>query len=303
MKVRGKIPRSRLSIEWPTLGLIAANYLLWTACLLAGKAMPIASAILMCVVLTLQSSIVHELIHGHPTNHNALNFCLGILPLTLWYPIHLFKETHLRHHENIHITIPDVDPESYFCWFGCWQQKSKLGRFYALANMTLVGRLLFSVPNTLLEILQRAIIDLRTGTSIQRMHWFIHFCLVILIFVLIIRLDSMPLAVYIACAAIAHSMISIRAFFEHRPAPDPMHRSVIVQSNWFFQLLFLNNNFHAVHHRYPSLPWYRLSSLYKEIQSDVLEKNQRFYFSGYSKWLTFLFRPVHSPIHPGPLTK
>jgi len=296
-----KIAKSRLDIELPTVGLIAGNYLLWVIALLTGETMPITSAILMCLVLVLQSSIVHELIHGHPTNSNSLNLCLGILPITLWYPIHLFKETHLKHHKNTHITIPDIDPESYFCRAGCWQAKSNIGRLFALINMTLFGRLLFSVPNTLIEVFKRAVIDLSEGTKVQRLYWTLHFFLMILLLIVIIKLDSMPLITYIVCATIAHSIISIRAFFEHRPAINPMHRNVIVKSNWFFQLLFLNNNFHAVHHRYPTLPWYRLSTLYNETKDEVLEKNQGFYFSGYSKWLTFLFRPVHGPIHPGSL--
>jgi len=290
-------------MEWPTLALIAGNYSLWGIALLANEMMPTISVVLMCFVLTIQSSIVHELIHGHPTRNNTLNLCLGIVPLTLWYPIHLFKETHLKHHENMNLTIPNIDPESYFHHPVSWQEKTEIGKLYAFANMTLIGRLLFAVPSTLFGVLQQAAIDLRSGTKIQRIHWLVHFSLVLLLFAFIVKLESMSLIVYITCAAIAHSIISLRSFFEHRPALDPMHRSVIVKSNFVFQLLFLNNNFHAVHHRHPGLPWYRLSNLYEATKHNVLKNNQQFYFSGYSKWLRFLFSPIHPPVHPGPLDR
>lgn len=47
----------------------------------------------------------------------------------------------------------------------------------------------------------------------------------------------------------------IRSYFEHRAADDCKHRIVINEAGSVMRLLFLNNNYHLVHHDLPHLPW------------------------------------------------
>jgi len=105
--------------------------------------------------------------------------------------------------------------------------------------------------------------------------------------------------VYILCAWVGHSAIALRAFFEHRPATNPEHRIAVVGSNRFFSMLYLANNLHAVHHKHPEIPWYRLTQAYEQSRNNVLNRNNYFFFNGYHQWLKFLFKPIHSPVHPG----
>ena len=274
---------------------------MWLACLSGFEFAPVLSFVGMSLTLALYSSISHELIHGHPTRSRCVNMAFGFIPLTLVYPIHLFRETHLKHHHDEDLTIPGIDPESFFHCPIKWQEKSRIARLYAWVNMTLSGRLLCSLPNTLVQVARYFIRDMRYGNLTKRAIWIVHFALVILVCAMVVELGWMPLEVYLLCAWIGHMIIAFRAFFEHRPAQHPSHRIVIVRSNWFFSFIYLSNNYHAVHHQFPKLPWYEIPRVYKARDAEILSGNSQFYFHGYFRWLAFLFKPVHSPVHPGML--
>ena len=72
-------------IEWPTVLLIIACYAAWAvAGLLLWPAYPIIALLVLGVCLALQSSLMHEVLHGHPTR-NALGqrSCWSFLPIGL----------------------------------------------------------------------------------------------------------------------------------------------------------------------------------------------------------------------------
>lgn len=49
--------------------------------------------------------VTHELVHGHPTRDRRLNRLLGYAPLAVWFPYTLYMESHLRHHNDDHLTL------------------------------------------------------------------------------------------------------------------------------------------------------------------------------------------------------
>ncbi len=66
--------------------------------------------------------------------------------------------------------------------------------------------------------------------------------------------------------------------------------------------MFLNNNYHAVHHDLPHVPWYALRDVYETYRQQYLERSGGFLVRGYSEWLRFYaFAPVAHPAH-GDLT-
>ncbi len=62
----------------------------------------------------------------------------------------------------------------------------------------------------------------------------------------------------------------MRSFQEHCPADDAHERTIINETAWPWRRLFLNNNFHAVHHNLPGVPWFALAS-WLDARGDTLE--------------------------------
>ena len=74
---------------------------------------------------------------------------------------------------------------------------------------------------------------------------------------------------------------------------------VINEAGILWRTLYLNNNYHAVHHAHPGLAWYRIASRYRKDRAHYLEGNGGFLLPGYS-WLFWnhLIAPIDSPILP-----
>ena len=290
--------RNRFEFEKITLALILFTYLLIAGTVWCFSVAPWLMSAMLCVLLAFHTSLVHEIIHGHPTSSRTLNDLLGAPPLTLLFPYRLFRESHLAHHQDEFLTLPGVDPESFFHDAESWRRMNVLERGFAWINMTLAGRLLFNPARSLFHIIVRCGYDLWRGNAPARWLWIRHIsgCAVLLWF--INSINTIPVETYLICVYLSHSLISLRSFFEHRPEQVIDHRIVVVEGCPITRLLFLNNNFHATHHRYPGLPWYEVAARFRAEGGQVIQRNGGFYFSGYKEWLRFLFRPIASPIHP-----
>ena len=91
----------------------------------------------------------------------------------------------------------------------------------------------------------------------------------------------------------------LRSFYEHRPALEAPHRVVINEAGLFWRILYLNNNYHAVHHERPDLPWYLVRRFYLEHRAEVLRRNGGFVMAGcLSLMRRYATKAVDSPIHP-----
>jgi fatty acid desaturase len=96
------------------------------------------------------------------------------------------------------------------------------------------------------------------------------------------------------------SLGSIRSFREHRAADDIEHRTVLNEAALFWRLLFLNNNFHLVHHDLPHVPWFALKTVYQASREQYIERSGGFLVAGYGEWLALhAFAPAENPLHDG----
>lgn len=101
--------------EWPTWLLIPTVYASWFATLYWSRTLGLtATTVLLILSCTWYMSLQHELVHGHPTRFRQLNRLLGFAPLAVWFPYTLYMENHLRHHNDAHLTLPGVDPETHY---------------------------------------------------------------------------------------------------------------------------------------------------------------------------------------------
>jgi fatty acid desaturase len=88
--------------------------------------------------------------------------------------------------------------------------------------------------------------------------WLVHGGLLAALLTWMARCDFSPLYFVVVISYPALALTKIRSFLEHRAADDPLARSVINEAGLLWRLLFLNLNYHSVHHDLPGVPWYGL---------------------------------------------
>ena len=130
-------------IEWPTLGLILAVYaalgsLVWFHSFLPWFIILPVGAYLAC----LHGSLQHEALHGHPTNSRRVNEILVYISPQLWLPYGRYRDLHLQHHNDMNLTCPVRDPESYYLLPETWSTMPGWRRRLNHFNNTLLGRML-----------------------------------------------------------------------------------------------------------------------------------------------------------------
>ncbi len=287
--------------EWPTWLLIGMIYGGWFGVALNAQRLGLAVALpLLAVFSAWYMSLQHELLHGHPTRHALVNGSIGAAPLAVWFPYGVYRRTHLQHHCDSDLTRPWADPESFFIGEHAWTAKGPAMRALMTFRNTFVGRILVGPAFAIVATLGDAIRRIRAGDTRDLWSWVLHLAaLAVLLRWLEHRCGIPPLAFLAGASYPALSISAIRSFHEHRVAHDPAQRSVINEAAWPWRLLFLNNNFHAVHHDLPGVPWFALGRVYTRRRSDYHLRNGGYVVHGYGEWLTrFAWRPVAPVAHP-----
>jgi fatty acid desaturase len=89
----------------------------------------------------------------------------------------------------------------------------------------------------------------------------------------------------------------LRSFAEHRAAGRPAARIATVERAPILGLLFLFNNLHAVHHRWPSLAWYRIPARYRAYRGQLAAEGE--VYAGYfAVARRYLLTQHHEPSFP-----
>lgn len=289
-------------VEWRTLGLILGCYALWTiAAALWNTAFWGLALSLLAVLAAFHSSLQHETIHGHPTPWRWLNEALVSLPLGAVFPYRRYRDLHLQHHHDEHLTDPFEDPESYFWTANAVRQMSNWQRRLFGFNNTLVGRLLIGPALTIVGFTRTELARLRKGEPCVARAWALHGIGLVLLALLLTGVFGIPLWIYVICVVYpALSLTALRAFAEHQAAEAVGARSAVVEAHPFWALLYLNNNLHIVHHASPATPWYDIPKLYADRRDIYLAANENTLFLGYSDiWARFALRrkqPIEHPI-------
>lgn len=286
-------------IEWPTVILIVACYAAWLAIGLVD--LPLAPWLALAglaLVVAMQSSLMHEAAHGHPTRNAALNEFLVALPIGLVYPYRRFKALHLRHHADERLTDPLDDPESFYR--ALWQHQSLPAPLKVLlrANNTLAGRFLIGPALADAAFLAGEYRRLREGDPRVRRAWLHHLAGLAVVVAVVAYLFAIPVWAYLVAAYLGQSLIAIRTFAEHQWTERPDGRTIIIERSPL-AFLFLNNNLHLVHHKLPTAPWYRLPALYRARREEWLSMNGNYAYPGYfALFRDFAFRPKEPVVHP-----
>jgi fatty acid desaturase len=287
--------------EWPTWLLIPTIYGAWFGIASNAQALGLPLAVaLLAVASAWYMSLQHELMHGHPTRYPTLNAALGCAPLAAWFPYGLYREAHLAHHDAAPLGDPNADPESYFVDAQAWQSAGACMRTLLHVRATLLGRMLLGPAFTLASTAHDACRRVARGDLRQLPMWCAHWvALAALVGWLEHRCGISPSWFFMGVAYPALSIATLRSFHEHRATADPAQRSVLNEAAWPWRLLFLNNNYHAVHHDLPSVPWFELPRVYRQRRDDYRRQSGDFVVRGYGEWVRrFAFRRIADVVYP-----
>ena len=291
--------RKDAATEWPTLALMFGCYSLWAGATWYAASISLWIAIpVVAIVLTLHSSLQHEVLHGHPFENIRLNEALVFPALGLAIPYERFRDTHLAHHRNELLTDPYDDPESNYLAPRVWRELPEWRRKLLRINSTLIGRMLIGpalgVTSFVASDIQRA----RRGDRSVPRAWLLHLLGAVPV-LLWVAASTMPLWAYLVSAYLGLSILKIRTFLEHRADERVAGRSVIIEDRGPLAFLFLNNNFHAVHHAHPQVSWYKLPMMYRSRREVFLKRNGGYRYPSYFAIFREHFLTAKDPVpHP-----
>jgi len=294
MKVR------KPTIEWPTLALLLATYgALALATTWVWQWSPVTAFLLASVAIAQFSSLQHEVLHGHPFANRTLSEAMVFPGVTLFVPYLRFKDLHLAHHHDPNLTDPYDDPESNFFDPAVWARTGMILRQLHTASNTLAGRIVLGPLIGAWALLKDDAIRIARGESRVILAWALHLVGLGLVLGWLWSVGSMPVWAYVAAAYAGWGLLKIRTYLEHRAHDSARARTVIIESRGPLSLLFLNNNFHAVHHIHPKAPWYMLPSLYAKNREHYLRRNDGYVYKGYTEiFRQHLFRAKDPVPHP-----
>jgi fatty acid desaturase len=251
-------------------------------------------------VIAWHLSLQHEAIHAFRGVPAWLRYAIVFPPLSLWLPYPLYRASHSIHHHDGDLTVPGVDPESYYVDRTTWRAMSGVERSLLTFNQTLAGRLLVGPALRLWRMIDRETRRIRRRDYAHRRIWAVHAAAVAVLLVFICGVCGLSLWEYgLLFVYPGLSLTLLRTFTEHRATDEPGHRTGVVESNFVFGLLYLNNNLHVAHHLKPAMPWYDIPRYYRSNRVDLLRGNGRFVYRGYFELARrFWRRPVFGPVHP-----
>lgn len=290
-------------IEWPTVALLLVTYAIWFGFALNGENLnPLIWIAGVAIVSALYWSLVHEIVHGHPTPNRLVNLALVYVPIGWVYALGRFRDGHLEHHATGALTDPFDDPESWYLARRDWRKLPAPARTLMTVNNTLAGRLTIGPAITIWRMIAGDIaLLLKPGPHRGEVAiaWALHVPGILLLVAVLSRWSEVPLWQYAAAAYIGVSILLIRTFLEHQAAEDRSERTVIIEDGGPLAFLFLFNNLHVVHHTRPGLAWYRIPGFYRRHRANFIRRNNGYVYRSYGEiFRKYLFKAKEPVAHP-----
>jgi len=287
------------TIELPTLALFLGCYafLLCAVFILPDVWLPLAIAALG-IALAHHSSCQHEALHGHPTRSAIINEILVFPAVGLFVPYRRFRDLHLLHHSDETLTDPYDDPETNYLDPVVWARLPGWLHQVLRFNNTLAGRMLIGPVISNFLLIRGDLRLIRAGDNAVVSAWGLHLIGLAPV-IWVVHMSPMPVWGWVTAAYLGLSLLKIRTFLEHRADPNALHRTVVIEDRGFLAWLFLNNNFHAVHHSLPHMPWYRLPARYFAEPDRYHRQNGGYVYRSYAEIFRRHFFSAKDPVpHP-----
>ncbi len=292
--------RPPIGDEIPSVILLIFCYAAFVAITVSADTLGLVLSIpLLALIVALHSSLQHEFLHGHPTSSQTVNDLMVSLPIGVYIPYLRFKDTHLAHHHDPSLTDPYDDPESNFLNPEMWKSfsgwRKRIGNF----NNTLFGRMIIGPTLSLMHLYSQDVAAALQGNRRIQFSYLHHAVGLTLIGLWLAIASQMPVWAFLVAAYFGMSLLKIRTFLEHRAHEKAPARSVVIEDRGPLALLFLNNNFHAVHHAHPGLVWHRIPQEYARKRDVILRRNGGYWYRSYwSVFRMYLFHRKDPVAHP-----
>ncbi len=294
----GQYTLRRRGGEWPTVILIILVYAVLAT--LVWFHQQLSWWLIMAVgtyFAALHSSLQHEVLHGHPTGNRMINEALVFATPHFWLPYPRYRDTHLAHHNDAHLTDPVRDPESYYMLPEDWAALQGLKQSLYNMNNTLAGRMIMGPLIGIIRFWSADFLAIARGDGQIARAWAYHAGGSAITIAFVWGLAGMPLWQYILLAAYPGiSLALVRSFCEHQAAENVSHRTIAVEAAPFWSLLFLNNNLHVAHHARPALAWYKLPAYYRAERERLVEGNNHYLMRGYGEIFRRYFLKAKEPV-------
>lgn len=287
---------SRVTVDWPTVGLILVCYGAWAVGLWL---LPLWAGVpLVILAQVLHSSLSHEVLHGHPFPWRRVNEATMALAIGVFFPFNRFRDLHLAHHRDPRLTDPYDDPESNYFDPQVWDRLPNWRRRIYRANNTLLGRMLLGpIIGQVHFMIEETGLALKVDRAVL-WAWALHLPGAALV-IWLVSLSPMPVWVYLLASYAAMAILKIRTFLEHRAHDRARARTVIVEDRGPLAFLFLYNNLHVVHHMNPNAPWYHMPALYRAGRDRYLAINEGYRYRSYAEVFRLHFLKAKDPVpHP-----
>ncbi len=286
--------------EAPTLGLLILVYASFSGLTYFWDHLPVAVVVIgLAVIIAQHSSLQHEVLHGHPFKATWLSDLTVFPALGLFVPYLRFKDTHLAHHYDPNLTDPYDDPETNFLDRVIWDKLPAPLQTLARFNNTLLGRMAIGPAISLALFFWSDCGKLAKRDGRVWRSYLAHALGVALVLWWIVAICQMPVWPYLLAAYLGMSLLKIRTFLEHQAHDRAASRSVIIEDRGPLALLFLNNNYHAVHHAHPQVVWHRLPSFLEHRRDHFMARNGGYSYRSYGDILKRFFLRAKDPVvHP-----
>ncbi|MFM9159865.1 MAG: beta-carotene hydroxylase, partial [Dolichospermum sp.] len=194
------------------------------------------------LALHCSGTIIHDACHQSAHRHRIVNAILGhCSALILAFAFPVFTRVHLQHHGNVN--HPDDDPDHYV---------STGGPLWLIAVRFLYHEVFF---------FQR-----RLWRNYELLEWFISRLIIITIVYISVQYHFLGYILNFWFIPAFLVGITLGLFFDYLP-----HRPFVERNRWqnarvypgkVLNILILGQNYHLIHHLWPSIPWYNYQPAY-----------------------------------------
>jgi fatty acid desaturase len=294
-------PTTSERIAWPTIFVGLAILFAFGTLTWFHRSIPQPVLILaLGIVSAWHGSLQHELIHGLVFNKRSANTLIGTPTINLWLPFSHYRQTHLQHHRDEHLTDPTEDPESWYRHANDWNGLGRVMRSVLWFNRTLLGRMVVGPILAIFGYLHTQIGELLRGSRPALHRWSRHGLAIAVTGTWVFGICRVPLLTYgLGAIYLGSALTLVRSYAEHRWLPNGAGRTAIVRSRGPLALLFLNNNLHLPHHLRADVRWYHLPAVARELQCDDVAASGAGIYCGYRSVIRrYFLRPFCQPVHP-----